>query len=396
MGYGNGFVYKRGRVWWMSYTGPNGRVRESSGSEKQEYASWLLAQRAAQSISGRLTVMGACRYLLEDYKASAQRSLPDVLRTLKNHIMPAFQYVLLRDLNSGQVEAYKADRITAGASAATVNRELSILRRSLELARRRHPDASIPEVKLHQLKEHNTRQGFLSARQYAELLTALPPRLRGVVTCGYYWGCRRSELLGDCRTERRKEPLRWTQVDLDGGAVHILQTKNGEQRELPIYNDALRAVFDRPPDRGSPYVFTRNGRPFFEFRRDWARACKIIGLPDLKFHDLRRSAIRNMVRAGVPAAVAMRISGHRTRSAFERYNIVNAADLAAAGEKLRSHEQSGARTALGIPADREELLAHLAECVKALGGQPPQRDTPMGDRSASEAFEGLLGGGLVQ
>ena len=59
-----------------------------------------------------------------------------------------------------------------------------------------------------------------------------------------------------------------------------------------------------------------------------------VGLPELHFHDLRRSAVRNFVRAGVPQHVAMRITGHQTASMFRRYDIVDERDIAEAGEKI--------------------------------------------------------------
>jgi integrase len=77
-------------------------------------------------------------------------------------------------------------------------------------------------------------------------------------------------------------------------------------------------------------VFQREGSAIGSFRKSWARACKTAGVPDLKFHDLRRTAVRNMRRAGVSQVVRMRITGHRTDSMERRYNIVDVDDMKAA------------------------------------------------------------------
>jgi hypothetical protein len=82
------------------------------------------------------------------------------------------------------------------------------------------------------------------------------------------------------------------------------------------------------------YVFTRGSSRIVEMRDAWKAACEGAGCPGLLFHDLRRSGVRNLVRAGVTEKVAMTISGHKTRAVFERYNIVNQSDLRDAARKL--------------------------------------------------------------
>ena len=84
-------------------------------------------------------------------------------------------------------------------------------------------------------------------------------------------------------------------------------------------------------------MFYYRGKPVGAQLRGWREACEAAGIPDLFFHDLRRSAVRNMKRAGVQDKIAMQISGHKTRAVFDRYNIVDEGDIGSAGEKLERY-----------------------------------------------------------
>ena len=139
--------------------------------------------------------------------------------------------------------------------------------------------------------------------------------------------------------------LEWRQVDLTAGYVRLDPgtTKNEDGRVFPMTRE-LRRLFEaqKVHTEGEarrqgiiiPRVFHRDGKPVKDFRGAWRSACKAAGCPGRIPHDFRRTAVRNLVRAGVPERVAMQLTGHRTRSVFERYNIVSETDLREAALRL--------------------------------------------------------------
>jgi integrase len=159
-----------------------------------------------------------------------------------------------------------------------------------------------------------------------------------VVTFAFYTGCRKGEILS----------LQWSQFDEQARMIRLEPgtTKNDEGRSVPLVNELFDLLVSLKRQRDEswprcPWIFTRAGTPIKDFRGAWDKACRAAklvdgdGEPNALFHDLRRTGVRNLVRAGVPEAVAMRISGHKTRSVFDRYNIVNEADLKDAAAKLQ-------------------------------------------------------------
>jgi len=167
--------------------------------------------------------------------------------------------------------------------------------------------------------------------------------LKDPVTFLYLSGWRVSEM----------RALEWRDVDLSGRVVRLRPeiSKNKDGRLLPLKGELLQ-VIERAKEGRRPdcfYVFHLDGQPVGDFRRAWKTACKAAGLNGIIVHDLRRTAVRNMVRAGIPERVAMSLSGHKTRSIFDRYNIVSEADLAQATERLQTHLEEQPKASMIVP-----------------------------------------------
>ena len=186
------------------------------------------------------------------------------------------------------------------------------------------------------LQEHNVRAGFFEADQFAAVKGKSPAALQAVAEFAHLTGWRvHSEVL----------PLKWRNVDLKAGTVSldVGSTKNGEVRTIYL-TAALRDAPGgrRPPLRTlakaqetiTPRLFHRHGKPLRRFYKGWRKACASASCPGKLLHDFQRTAVRNYVRAGIPERVAMAMSGHKTRSVFDRYDIVTPTDLQAAAARL--------------------------------------------------------------
>jgi integrase len=204
---------------------------------------------------------------------------------------------------------------------AAINRSLALLRRMLNIARIDGKIQYMPPVRL--LKEPPARKGFVVRAQFEELLSKLPVHLRPLVTFLYYCGVRVGEAV----------QIEWKQVDLSGALIRleVEQTKTSEARVVPL-PDVLVDVLKRV-NKKEGLVFSDKG-----LRDDWTKATKTANLKGLLVHDLRRSAIRNLIAAGVPEKVAMSISGHKTRSVFDRYHIADERDVVNAMNQLQNKQ----------------------------------------------------------
>ncbi len=356
-----GQLRKRGNVWWVRYYRAGRRHEESSHSTRKGDAERLLRIREGDvakglpvsSKFGRLRFDEAVADVVTDYRVNGKRSLRDVETRIRLHLEPAFGCRRMASITTADVRTYVASRQAPveledgspkpGAANATINRELAILKRAFRLSVQAGKLLHVPHVPhIPMLAENNIRKGFFERNEFDDVQAALPEELQGIAMFAYLTGWRiPSEILS----------LMWVQVDRRARTVRLEpgSTKNSEGRTLPY--DLLPELVDVIEHRWQeherlaadgmicPYVFHRNGNLIKGFRRAWKAACKTAGCPGKLPHDFRRTAVRNLVRAGVPEKTAMAITGHKTRSVFDRYDIVDEADLRNALGKLAGTEK---------------------------------------------------------
>lgn len=344
-----GTVYRRkgSRHWWIRYSVDGKRHYESSGSTKKRDAEKLLAKREVELGMGRrpepevrrTTFENLAKMIENDYVVNRRRSLRRLKQVLA-HLREHFAGLKAASITTDRIGAYVRQRLEEGAASGTVQQELAALRRAFTLASRSGKVASIPHVP--RLKLDNVRTGFLESGEYQGLLAELPDHLKPVLAFAFYTGWRKGEIVG----------LTWANVDFGQEIVRLEPgtTKNREGRSFPFgampeLEKVLRTQreytneVERETGRIIRHVFHRGGQPIGDFRKAWASACVRAGLGQwqdpkrrqgyvgLIFHDLRRTAVRNLVRAGVPEKTAMVLTGHKTRSVFDRYDIVSERDL---------------------------------------------------------------------
>ncbi len=332
-------------TWWVKYYVAGRPVRESAGTILEKEAERFLKKREGAVASGQPILPRADRIRYEEiaedlrqhYRTTGSRDLVEAEKRLK-HLDGFFGGMRVARIGGAESTAYVAQRQRHAAANGTVNRELGILTKMLRLAYERGKVLRLPVIR--KLKEALPRAGFCEPEVFGAIRKHLPePHGLAVALC-YTLAWRRGEVLG----------LEWRHVDLEAGAVRLdaERSKTDEGREafltpallleLKAHRSRVEAL-QRRLGRLVPHVFIRlrgrlAGRRIGNFRKRWMKACAAAGAPGLLLHDLRRSGVRNMVRAGVTEGVAMKISGHRTRSVFDRYNITSRKDLQDAARRI--------------------------------------------------------------
>jgi integrase len=354
---GLGFVYQpayvdkrtgEGRTastWWLQYSVRGKRYRESSGSTNRADAVKLLKRRIGEAVEGRpighdiekTTFEDLAQILLDDYKANGRHSTRRAKSATQN-LRRFFADSRAIDITEDRLNAYTVFRQEEKAANATINREFAALKRAFRLAGKK---VGLPP-RFRMLRENNARKGFFEPEQFKAVLQHLPEHLKSVFEVAYITGWRvPSEVL----------TRKWQHVDLAANWLRLDpgESKNSEGRMFPLTPE-LRDILsqqqektrhlEKAMERVIPWVFHRNGKPIKDYYGAWDEACRLAGLPDRIAHDLRRTAVRNLERAGVPRSASMKMTGHKTESVYRRYAIVDEAMLREGAAKLAAFHSS--------------------------------------------------------
>lgn len=398
---GLGMVFKRGSIWWIQYHWRGRRYRETSESMIRMDAVKLLRCRMAEMGKGQLrgpdfektTFMDLVRIIRDDYAVNQRRSIKR-LNTSVKVLEAAFQHTLACDLTLDRLNRYVNDRLTAGIASATVKLELTHLHKAFRLAERAGKAICPP---FPQITVQNVRTGFFERADFEAVRSYLPEAFRGPISFAYLTGWRvPSEVL----------TLQWKQVDFSAGTVRLEPgtTKNDEGRLFPFsvlrelaallrYQWERTLSLEMETGQTLPSVFHWNDRgtvkpihPKVLYRR-WKEACKRAGVPKRIPHDFRRTAVRNLERAGVPRSVAMKLTGHKTEAVYRRYAIVSESDLTEGLRKLAALQELAQEKLPVMRSDPE--FSHTSATIH--GEKPKIAEENMAEGARFELADPLRG-----
>ncbi len=368
-GQGSLAKYDDGPNWISIYCTRGREHRESTGTPDLKLARRFHKQRLDElavdrqglrkfipPMAQRVTIAE----LLDDYAADIRLREAKSLEKMLAHMKPVRTYfgpMRATDVTADVVDRYIVGRVAAKKSNATVNRGTAILATAFKLAQRRGKVTTVPVIR--KLPETNVRRVFYDKGEFERAVAAAPEYLRDALRFFYATGWRKQEVVG----------LKWNMVDLAAGTITLPTSKNTRGRVLALAGDLAALMKRREADRLvetpdgvvkiAEYVFHRQGQPLGDFKRAWATArikaglasvvkdasgkvvTKKDGTPRYVFektiHDFRRTAARNLSRAGVRRDVAKAITGHVTDVMYSRYNITDEGDLREGMEKVSTY-----------------------------------------------------------
>jgi integrase len=221
-----------------------------------------------------------------------------------------FNGKFLFEITAKDIECFKLERLKK-VSPSTVNRQLGTLRGMFNKAVAWGKLQENPMKSIKFLKEPQGRLRFLETEEIVKLLSNCSPSLRPIVVMAVFTGMRKGEILG----------LKWHDIDYKRGILTLLDTKNGQKREVPMSETVKNAIIQVRKHPESPYVFcNEHGEPRHDIRKSYSTALRKSGIKDFRFHDLRHSFASQLVMSGIDLNTVRELLGHKDITMTLRYS----------------------------------------------------------------------------
>ena len=312
-------VYLKKNKYFIDYCFNGRRIRESIGPSKT-IAELALKKRRIEIAEGKyLDKKREDRVKFDDF-AKTYRELhskvnhrPSVIRRNKviiKNLSTRFSGKYLSEITPQLIEHYKSTRIKEVAPA-TVNRELATLKCMFNKAMAWNTVTDNPVRKVKLFREDNKRVRFLEKEEIPKLIDNCAPHLKPVVIVALNTGMRKAEILG----------LKWHNISIEHDTIYLLDTKNGEGREVAMNETVKKTLIAVPKNPKSAFVFCHDdGLPYTDVKNSFHTALKKCGIIDFRFHDLRHTFASQLVMSGVDVQTVKELLGHKSIEMTMRYS----------------------------------------------------------------------------
>lgn len=326
-------VYRRGKIWYIRYQGPDGQViRESTSQESRKLAEKILAKRKTEIAEDRflekeerpeMMLAELCDWYWEHHGQFLKwHGVRGALERFKRFFGVRALAAITPELICEYVQFRRsADKV----KSRTINRDLQLLKAMFNRiidCRRWQKVLDNPVCYVKQAKENNLRVRFLDEGETRRLLHGCGKHLRPIVITALRTGMRRGEILN----------LRWRDVDFNRRLIFVSKSKNGESRHVPISGDLFEVLAGLPSRSKGGYVFPsflprrRRGSeppgadgPFVDVKNSFRSALKRAGIEDFRFHDLRHTFASHLVMQGANLNTVRELLGHKSLHMTLRY-----------------------------------------------------------------------------
>ena len=313
------------KCYWIDYRASGKRRRERIGTSKKaalhrerEVLSAIAEKRhITLNKNSEVTLVQLRDWYLTLTEVRQKRSYADIKTCISNVIFRIGEDLLVSELEISMLETYRKQRLLSQqpVKPSTINRDVANFRAMLNKAVDYNIILSNPIGRITQLEENNVRHRVLSVEEFERLYECCTGSIEGPVLIAFYLPMRRGEILG----------LKWDEIDFLHGLIRLggKRTKNKEGRAIRMHPRVIDYLKSLPRPIHGGYVFqTRKWN-----RKAYLKAVKKAGLGDFTFHDLRHCAINNLRLAGNDHYLIKQMSGHKTDSAFRRYNLVTEEEM---------------------------------------------------------------------